>query len=515
MANDASQVPELVGGLHDTSNNPLVGAQVFFYEVGTTTKKTLWVDANEVTPSTNPVVLDGNGAAVVFANGLYDIVVATATSADPPDDIIETWDDFEYQKGWRNTAETIGGVKTFTDGIKTDTISEITPANGVDIDGVKLKDNKVYADYYEEKTSGAGIIFETSAGEAGAIKMKDNILYCDNFAEKTASAGITFNHAATFDSTIGVTGILTASAGIKTDTIDEETADAGVTIEGVLIKDGVITSSNAIAQGSLKSTTGEVAVLGVATTNITLPGGEYGFFPQFKIQTGATGGWGKSGSSVSQLVAVTGSTSYVTTIKIDSITASKNFYTQQRYIQASPPYDLGNGEIPLFIYAVINNSTSEIESTYIAEDPPWAYNGKYRLNPQMMFSYKGNKYIKRNKIPFTREEALLDKEKLLANMAAIRNPKVEAVLVTQERKNMGMVDVPHPFQGNDLTGKSIVLLDPCSNLCEDLHLLSKTYDEGVSEVTQIINKGLLAIGNSHKKGLITPNGVIGVSVRWK
>jgi len=36
------------------------------------------------------------------------------------------------------------------------------------------------------------------------------------------------------------------SAGIKTDTISEETADTGVTVDGCLIKDGKVADSNKI-----------------------------------------------------------------------------------------------------------------------------------------------------------------------------------------------------------------------------------------------------------------------------
>jgi hypothetical protein len=54
-------------------------------------------------------------------------------------------------------AQTITGVKTFDNGLNTDTISEETSAAGVTVDGVILKDSQVSTDQINEKTSATGV----------------------------------------------------------------------------------------------------------------------------------------------------------------------------------------------------------------------------------------------------------------------------------------------------------------------------------------------------------------------
>lgn len=54
----------------------LAGGQLFFYETGTTTLKSIYDDAGEVTEIANPAILDGNGFEPdIFGSGLYRIVL--------------------------------------------------------------------------------------------------------------------------------------------------------------------------------------------------------------------------------------------------------------------------------------------------------------------------------------------------------------------------------------------------------------------------------------------------------
>ena len=70
-ADTPAQVDFLVGGLTDSSGQPLAGGKVYTYSAGTTTNKTTWQDAAKTTPHANPIVLDGQGKKLVFADGLY------------------------------------------------------------------------------------------------------------------------------------------------------------------------------------------------------------------------------------------------------------------------------------------------------------------------------------------------------------------------------------------------------------------------------------------------------------
>jgi hypothetical protein len=61
--------------LDDANGNPLTGGTVNFYVPSTTTPKTTWRDANQISANTNPVVLDSAGCAVVYGEGVYRQVV--------------------------------------------------------------------------------------------------------------------------------------------------------------------------------------------------------------------------------------------------------------------------------------------------------------------------------------------------------------------------------------------------------------------------------------------------------
>ena len=62
----------------DGSGNPLAGGSVTFYTPGTTTFKATYTDQGLTTQNPNPVVLDGNGEAVIWGTGLYTQIVQDA-----------------------------------------------------------------------------------------------------------------------------------------------------------------------------------------------------------------------------------------------------------------------------------------------------------------------------------------------------------------------------------------------------------------------------------------------------
>jgi hypothetical protein len=66
-------------------------------------------------------------------------------------------------------AQTITGVKTFDNGLNTDTISEETSAAGVTVDGVLLKDSQVTTDQINEKTSAAGVTIDSVLLKDGLV----------------------------------------------------------------------------------------------------------------------------------------------------------------------------------------------------------------------------------------------------------------------------------------------------------------------------------------------------------
>lgn len=65
----------------NAAGQPLAFGKVFFYIPNTSTLATTYQDAAGQTPNTNPVVLDGNGQAVIFGTGSYRQVVQDANGA--------------------------------------------------------------------------------------------------------------------------------------------------------------------------------------------------------------------------------------------------------------------------------------------------------------------------------------------------------------------------------------------------------------------------------------------------
>lgn len=93
----SDRLPEFITSAIDANGDTLSGAQVFFYQVGTTTKKDTYSDSAKTSANTNPMVLDtiGRLATDVFMDTdvAYKVVLAPSTDTDPPTSAIRTWDD--------------------------------------------------------------------------------------------------------------------------------------------------------------------------------------------------------------------------------------------------------------------------------------------------------------------------------------------------------------------------------------------------------------------------------------
>jgi hypothetical protein len=76
--------------LLDDNGELASGACVYFYEPGTTTKKTVYTDVSQSVAASNPITLDSRGEYAVFGTGSYKIVANAAASPCPttPDDVI-------------------------------------------------------------------------------------------------------------------------------------------------------------------------------------------------------------------------------------------------------------------------------------------------------------------------------------------------------------------------------------------------------------------------------------------
>ena len=311
--------------------------------------------------------------------------------------------------------------------------------------------------------------------------------------------------------------VLAIGKGIKSTTIkairDNITALAEGASGAPSIEEAAMAAAS-VNQSALKtSILGEVST-GLTRESLTLPGGTYGFYPQIKMSATTNQDW-QAGNVLGD---VTGSglhtnqggwTTYTTEIQLGRDSAgSGTISARQRYVTASPPYDLGDGEVPLFVFAKINDGTGEVESVYVAADPPWAYNGPTDIAATHR-TPDGTPMQRRLRMPPTPFDQMTPAQ-AEAWLAQVVDDRFEVVPVDQALKQADMPDIPHPFMGNDLTGKSIVLIDPVSDLCANL---AERHARG-QDINALLHEGQLVIDNV-EVARATPPGVLAHPVKWK
>lgn len=98
-------VESLWNGIHDSNGDPLSAGKVYTYEPGTTTNKATYTDSALVSAAANPIILDSDGKALIFASGSYKFVIK-----DSSDTTLQTLDNLQY-----NPQEIVEGELTFGD----------------------------------------------------------------------------------------------------------------------------------------------------------------------------------------------------------------------------------------------------------------------------------------------------------------------------------------------------------------------------------------------------------------
>jgi hypothetical protein len=208
----------------DSFGNAIASATVTVYEVGTETLATIYTDTTGGTEATNPIVpgTDADGRWEVYANGTYDIKF-TKSGYDS-----FTMEDVQFFDRPATLAlistnaaniNTLGAMRF--DFVQSDTPSA-TAANQTWLD---IDDGKVY----------------TSTGTG------------------------TGNWVETFQYLLNPTSdVADFTGGIKVNTIAESTADTGVTIDSVLLKDNTVTATSLTGTSSL----GTLTALDIDNINI-------------------------------------------------------------------------------------------------------------------------------------------------------------------------------------------------------------------------------------------------------
>ena len=167
-------------------------------------------------------------------------------------------------------------------------------------------------------------------------------------------------------------------------------------------------------------------------------------------------------------------------------------YCDTRYILSSPPYNMGDGEIPLFCWAAVDNN-GVILSMQTSVTPPWAYNGPTDIRPDK--TIRTSEGIKKIKIIKSIDE----------NTGEITEREQE---IDHAYKNRDMDTIPHPFPLAKSKGFNVVLIDPPDSL-----QLRDIADAKMS-VNELFHGDYLRIDNS-PISRVTPRDVIVAKYKWK
>jgi len=275
-------------------------------------------------------------------------------------------------------------------------------------------------------------------------------------------------------------------------------------------------AANCTGQSEIKEATDEQSsFLGsTVTVDFTLAGGYWTLGYQFRS---SVAGWeGK------QLHNST-STSYAgMLVRMTNNTTTSTGYVNSYYINSSPPYRLGYGDIEQFIFLLIDNSSGKVVRTYIAPEAPWHYNGDTDITPSG-YNNKGEPYKIMKEIEYEtfmlgmtnkekfNEEMLKGNKNLEKYLDRIYTDEKIIVPIDQSFKNKDMSSIPHPFIGADLTGKTIVVLNPQSKLVKKI----ARFKDGLSNREQFSFSDEFFYSNaiSIRNNIVTGNGGFHPSVK--
>lgn len=116
----AEVVQLLLNGMRDYNGKPLTSGKVYTYASGSNSLKDTYLNIEKSSKAANPVVLDSNGQAQIYADGNYKFVIK-----DKNDVTLYTYDSLNFKY---DALETISGL--LTTGTSTNYAVTISPAPG-------------------------------------------------------------------------------------------------------------------------------------------------------------------------------------------------------------------------------------------------------------------------------------------------------------------------------------------------------------------------------------------------
>lgn len=198
-------------------------------------------------------------------------------------------------------------------------------------------------------------------------------------------------------------------------------------------------------------------------------------------------------------------------------TTIRTAYCETTYVLASPPHDLGDGKIPLFVFAMIEKSTGNILRTSQDIEPPWGHalkGGKHVTDKDGNQTVIQDRRIVRG-LPLTLKQAI-DAGRMDEYCWAFRDAENQSRNITQAEKNAAMNKISHPFLGDmdahNANEVEIVMLNPFSDAMQDLSAM-REHDETYA-INELIHEGYLVIDNE-QSGIKGPQGILVPNFRWK
>lgn len=257
--------------------------------------------------------------------------------------------------------------------------------------------------------------------------------------------------------------------------------------------------SGSVHQGGLDTGMSEVSTAS-SGADLTLPGGEYGFYPQVK-----TSGVG-SGTGYAQICSDFTNASYITNIKMSVGGGTKTVHAQQRYVNSSPPHKIESVDYMEFIFVHLTSS-GDVVSCWIATDPPWYHNGPTKVSPNIK-KEKGKKF---------RRDRIIPKELLAIKSSdpgeyykKVKNLDYTEYEITSDIKNADMPLIPHPFRSAP-AGDQIVLIEP--NQSGVYMQVCDLFKQGES-ICELLHAGFLKIDNADIPVKGKPPGVGLHRIKW-
>jgi len=94
------QLDLLLGGIRDTSGNPLVGGKVYSYLAGTSTPIALYQDSSGSVAHANPLILDAVGRKLAYGDNAYKLEIRSASDA-----VLYTYDNIYVSRVTSQTSQ--------------------------------------------------------------------------------------------------------------------------------------------------------------------------------------------------------------------------------------------------------------------------------------------------------------------------------------------------------------------------------------------------------------------------